>query len=269
MRISTLAKLQKAIDFTFYLNQERINDCYFSYQKCIFAHVDKTVAMKPESNPIKIVHNSLKGVERERNQDDILLISDCDSHLFVLFDGVSSLKKSIDFIQKCKQFIQANYTQYIGKNKIDLEGLIYDMHKESIKSDIIGKTTCSALLLKKGFTNGYFVSIGDSRVYTFSNSYLEQLTRDDILPGNSNILTKCIGWDGLRPVDINQMEVDANQNFLMCSDGFYSLIEKNVMSYFRIFQFKRKGNIINAINRLQKDNNRDDASYIIIRNEGI
>ncbi len=225
--------------------------------------------MKPESSHITIVHNSLQGVHRKRNQDDILLHSNRDSHLFVLFDGVSSLNESIDFIQSCKHFIQENYIQYIGEDKIDLEGLVYDMHKESLKTGKIGKTTCSALLLKKRLNNGYVVSVGDTRVYVFSNSYLEPLTRDDNLPGNSNILTKCIGWDGLRPDDIDQIEVDANQNFLICSDGFYSMMEKNVMSYFRIFHFKRKGNIINAINRLQKDNNRDDATYIMIRNEGI
>ncbi|MFA7127435.1 MAG: hypothetical protein WC182_07810 [Bacilli bacterium] len=240
---------------------------YYSSQKCIFAIRDMTIGMNLEN--ITLVHNSLKGIERDRNQDDVLILLNPHFCLLVLFDGVSSVSESINCIQSCKRFIQDNYSQFVGASGINLEGLIYAMHVDSLVAGEIGKTTCSALLLSKRLNHAYIVSVGDSRIYAFSNSYLEPLTIDDNLPGNSNILTKYIGWEELKPADVHQVEVNVNQNFLICSDGFYSLMEKDLKSYFRAFHFKRKGNIKNAITRLQMNKNRDDSTYIIIRDEGI
>lgn len=140
------------------------------------------------------------------------------------------------------------------------------MHVASFDAGKNGKSTCSALLLKGNDDKAYAVSIGDSRIYAFTNSYMEVLTTDDNLPVNSNLLTKYIGLEGLRIDDIDQIRVNANQDFLVCSDGFYSLMEKDLKNYFKILHYKRKGNIINAIKHLQKNKNRDDSTFIIIRN---
>lgn len=225
--------------------------------------------MIAENRNITFVHNSLQGNEREKNQDDVLILSNSDFFLFVLFDGVSSLSGSWDFIQTCKHFIKENYDQYVAGNKTNLKGLIYQMHVASFDSGENGKSTCSALLLKADDDKAYAVSIGDSRIYAFTNTYMEVLTTDDNLPGNSNLLTQYIGLEGLRIDDIDQIRVNENQDFLVCSDGFYSLMEKDLKNYFKILHYKRKGSIINAIKRLQKNKNRDDSTFIIIRNDRI
>src|SRR5690554_2456541 len=123
-----------------------------------------------------------------------------------MFDGVSSLNESVDCIASCKRFMLKNHNHYISDDKTDLQELVYAMHAESIAKGEIGKTTCSALLLKKGHEKAYVVSIGDSRVYAFSRSYMEAVTDDDNLPGNSHVLTKYIGWEGLELEDISQIE---------------------------------------------------------------
>jgi len=69
-------------------------------------------------------------------------------------------------------------------------------------------------------------------LYAFSRSYMEAVTDDDNLPGNSHVLTKYIGWEGLELEDVNQIEVDMNQNFLICSDGFYALMEKEWFAHY-------------------------------------
>lgn len=222
--------------------------------------------MTDKSDSITFILNSLQGTNRGRNQDDILILSDKYFYLFVLFDGVSSLSESWNFIQSCKLFIKENHNQYLYGKRANLRELIYQMHLDSLDSDTYGKTTCSALLLKNNDNVAYVVSIGDTRIYSFTNTYLEVLTTDDNLPGNSNLLTKYIGLEGLSRDDIEQIEVNANQNFLICTDGFYPLMERNLKKYFDIFHFKRKGNIKNAINRLQKNRNSDDSTYIIIKN---
>lgn len=143
------------------------------------------------------------------------------------------------------------------------------MHVASFDTGENGKSTCSALLLKPDDNKAYAVSIGDSRIYAFTNSYMEVLTTDDNLSGNNNFLTRYIGKEGLRPDDIDLMQINADQNFLICSDGFYSLMEKDRKTYFKIFHYKRKGSIVNAISRLQKNKNSDDSTFIIIRNDRI
>lgn len=222
--------------------------------------------MIDENRNITFVHNSLQGSRREKNQDDILILSDSNFYLFVLFDGVSSLSGSWDFIQACKRFIKDNHIQYVRGNKINLRELIYQMHVASFDAGENGKSTCSALLLKPDDNKAYAVSIGDSRIYAFTNSYMEVLTTDDTLSGNNNFLTRYIGKEGLGPDDIDLIQINADQHFLICSDGFYSLMEKDRKTYFKIFHYKRKGNIVNAISRLQKNKNRDDSTFIIIRN---
>lgn len=215
-----------------------------------------------------IICNSLKGIARMQNQDDIWFMHTDAYSLFILFDGVSSLKKSLDYVQYCKCFLNNNYDSYVN-SEVKLDQLIYNMHLSSLSSSIDGKTTCSALLLHSNLHKAFIVNVGDSRVYSFSNYFLEPLTVDDNLSGNSHILTKYIGLEELKLDDIAQKEIDIAQNFLICTDGFYNLMEENIKKYFMIFQYKRNKNIVNAINRLQANKNKDDSTYIIIRRNGV
>ena len=125
----------------------------------------------------------------------------------ILFDGVSSLKKSIDYVQYCKCFLNNNYDSYVN-SEVKLDLLIYNMHLSSLSSSIDGKTTCSALLLHSNLHKAFIVNVGDSRIYSFSNYFLEPLTVDDNLSGNSHILTKYIGLEELKLDDIAQKEID-------------------------------------------------------------
>jgi len=240
----------------------------FSTKKCNFVTTRKFVCMIENDKNRTIICNSLKGIARLQNQDDIWFMHTDTYSLFILFDGVSSLKKSIDYIQYCKYYLNKNYNLYIN-SEVKLDRLIYDMHLSSLSSSIYGKTTCSALLLHFNLHKAFIVNVGDSRIYSFSNYFLEPLTVDDNLSGNSRILTKYIGLEELMLDDITQKEIDITQNFLICSDGFHNLMEEDIKKYFMIFQYKRNKNIVNAINRLQTNKNRDDSTYIIIRRNGL
>ncbi len=240
----------------------------FLQKKCNFVTDRLFVCMIKNDKDIVVVCNSLQGVARMQNQDDIWLMHTSAYSIFILFDGVSSLNRSIDYIQYCKRFLDINYNSYLNSN-IKLDELIYNMHLSSLASSIYGKTTCSALLLHFDLHKAFIVNAGDSRIYSFSNSFVEPLTIDDNLPGNNRVLTKYIGLEELELGDIKQREFDIKQNFIICSDGFYTFMEENIKKYFMIFQYKRKKNIVNAINRLQINKNNDDSTYIIIKQNGL
>lgn len=215
-----------------------------------------------------IVSNSLQGVARNSNQDDVLIINHSEYDLYMIFDGVSSINTSISYIQECKKYIYEHHESYLLKQPL-LKELIYDTHMYSLNFQELGKSTCCALVIYKT-GKAYIVNIGDSRIYAFSNCYLEQLSTDDsICIDNRSFLTKCLGMDNLSVDDIKQLEVEPDQNYILCSDGFYSLMEIKLKRYFQILQFKRGKNILNAINQLQIDNNKDDSTYIIIKNDRI
>jgi serine/threonine protein phosphatase PrpC len=211
-----------------------------------------------EPNNINFVTNTLKGFCRDRNQDDILIIHNENFSLFVLFDGVSSYVDSIDYIYACKLYIKENYEKYLLR-KFGLRDLFFDMHNQLMDSEFEGKSTCSALLIYPDYKKGYILNLGDSRIYSFSNTYLEPLTKDDNLPGNNRILLKYLGKKELTLDDFIQTPINIESNFLLCSDGFYSLMEMSLNKYFPILHYKRKGNIIKAINQLQFGINKDDS----------
>lgn len=216
------------------------------------------------------VTSTLKGEKRSKNQDDILIIDQDRYYLFLLFDGVSSSNNSYDFIQVCKKFIIKNNLKYLT-DEIRLSELLYDTHSYSIKNlqKEKGFSTCSAICILKENLSAYYFNIGDSRIYEYSNQFLEQITHDDNLPGNSNYLTKFLGSLEIIKSDFKQEKIDLKHGILMGTDGFYSLMERKRKLYFPILQFKKPKNIINAIERLQRGINNDDSTYIIIKKNGI
>lgn len=239
----------------------------YKYFMSMFA---KNLTMIDNNKNITYISNSIKGEKRSKNQDDTLFINEDNYYLFFLFDGVSSSEYSYDFIQVCKRYINNNHHKYFTK-EVKLDELLFDTHCYSIKEfdKKVGFSTCSAIFLNKKNLVSYFFNIGDSRIYEYSNQYLEQITRDDNLPGNSNYLTKSLGSSEIKKEDFKQEKINLNYGFLICSDGFYSLLERNKSLYFSILHFKKPQNIINSLKRIQTGINNDDSTFIIIRKNGI
>ena len=74
-----------------------------------------------------IVSNSFQGVARNSNQDDILIINHTGYDLYMIFDGVSSIETSINYIQECKKYIYDHHESYLLKQPL-LKELVYDTH---------------------------------------------------------------------------------------------------------------------------------------------
>lgn len=220
-------------------------------------------------NKIEYISSSRRGENRVKNQDDTLIVEAKDYFLFVLFDGVSSLSNSIDYIRLFKQNIKERYEDYF-RDGVFLSTLMYDVHELLLESNpSLGKSTCSAVYISKDNLAVTYFNIGDSRIYEVNCQYLYQMTFDDALPGRSNVLTKCLGSITLTKGDFTQKTVGFSQGILLCSDGFYSLMEKKLKRYFNILNFKRLANIQRAILSEQKGLNSDDSTYIMIKNNGI
>lgn len=215
---------------------------------------------------LKYIYNSKKGIRREKNQDRILIIEKVNYYLFMIFDGVSSDAFSYLFINEFKKQFKSKIKK-IQISEANLSEILYESHNDVLKFGIKGMSTISILFFDKLNKNIGFINIGDSRIYIFTNQFLEKVTKDDSLPGRKNIITRYLGLKSLNLNDFKTKKLDFGFNFLICTDGFYGLMENNLKEYFETFNFKNLKNIEKKLTTLQRRKNSDDSSYIIIKNE--
>ncbi len=215
---------------------------------------------------LNYISNSKKGVKRERNQDRITIIENKNFYLFMVLDGVSSLPLSYTFINEFNKKLRFFSNKY-NLSENNLQNILYQIHNEVLSLGINGMSTLSVLFFNKLNKKVSFLNIGDSRIYIFTNRFLEKITIDDSLAGRKNVITKCLGLESLTLEDFELKNMDSNYNFLLCSDGFYELMENDLKEYFITLNFKNIKNIKNKLSSLQRRKNKDDSSYIIVKNE--
>lgn len=218
------------------------------------------------SNRLKYVSNSKKGLSRDRNQDRIQIIDKDNYYFFALFDGVSSHPDSYKLIQYFKRLIRRNIDQ-LDKQGNNLDSFLYNLNNEVSNLDIDGASTLSVLFVSKGVEDAKYVNIGDTRVYMYSNQFIEQVSSDDSLEVGSNIITKYLGSKSLTVEDFMPYPLEFKYHYLLCTDGFYSLMENNLKKYFYTLNFKNLANIKKKFSILQRSKNSDDSSYILVKNE--
>ncbi len=212
------------------------------------------------------ISQSLKGESRPVNQDRVLAIQGEGYRLYALFDGVSSYPDSYRYIAHYIQFLQQQHAHWLTAGGSGLDRLLYQAYLDGRDFPVEGSTTLSALLLPVEGDQAFFVNIGDSRIYRFVGYDYQQLTEDDNLPDMPNILTRWVGKDYLSSADFKEHKVSVRNHFLICSDGFYALMEENRKAFFEQFVKADPTVIAKEIDTLVRHHNRDDASWILIKN---
>jgi serine/threonine protein phosphatase PrpC len=184
----------------------------------------------------------------------------------VVFDGVSSNENSSSYIKLFKKKIRQNISLQKRDNDVNMfNSLFYQIHQNLLSEGLDGQSTLSVLYISKTSSTRKFLNIGDSRIYSFNNKYIEKITADDSIP-NKNILTKYLGSSYLIFDDFKLNDIlDFEKNFLICTDGFYSLMQKELKCYFETINFKYLINIKKKLSYLQKNKNNDDSTYILIK----
>lgn len=215
---------------------------------------------------LKYISHSVKGIQRKKNQDRVLIIEKSDYYLFLIFDGVSSLSDSYLFINGYKKALKNNLNKITADGR-NLADILFKSHCQVLKDEFDGMSTLAGLFYSKSDDKAKYINIGDSRLYIFTNQFLENITEDHSLPAQPNILTKCLGIKDLSIDDFEIKEIEKGYNFLLCTDGFYHIMTKNLKEFFNAYNFKKLGNIEKKLSSLQHRKNKDDASYILIKHE--
>jgi len=212
--------------------------------------------------------DSVKSPSHPENEDKVLTITAEGYSLFFLFDGVGSALHALDAVQISTSFISSNYKNYEKDNDFELAKLMYDTHLEIIKSNLSEALSTYVALHVPHEENLEITisSMGDSRIYGVSNQYVSQYTEDDSVPNVENVITKSLGMLKLEYTDFSQKKfIPKEARYLVCSDGFYKLMEKNLEVFYETLNFSRFANIKKKLLKDIVGNNTDDASYILIK----
>jgi len=199
------------------------------------------------------------GKRKKSNQDRILVRigeqDDKEFGLFVIADGMGGLshgEKAADLaIAESDRWWKSDLQMLLKSGQATNKNIsitLYELAKEihylvQEEGRVLGEamgTTLSILLLIHG--NSYIVHLGDSRIYKINNR-IEKLTQDhtwvqaEVEAGrlsesealthkNRNALLQCAGMPGEPEIEVIVNNINNNDAYLICSDGFYHYIEE-------------------------------------------
>ena len=184
------------------------------------------------------------GYVRDHNEDSLIIIPP----LFAVADGRGGHEAG-----EIASEITVNTLAELAPSHLDAEGLTaaveaanYNVMKaprQGIGRDGMGTTLTAAMLEGERLL---IAQAGDSRAYLLHKGHLQQITRDHSLMAdlieagqitpeearvhpNRSVITRAIGSDiHMRP-DIYELNVDAGDRILLCSDGLSSMISNNAI----------------------------------------
>ena len=188
---------------------------------------------------------------REINEDAIGAFKSGDNHCFVLCDGLgghgmgdiaSNLVKDVFEDQFYKTDDMVNF---LGQTFVVAQQILMMEQKEQRATQKM-KTTCVSVVTDG--KNAYIGHIGDSRAYVFKHNKVKTRTLDHSIPQmlvlsrdikeseirnhpQRNMVLRVLGieWDDAMYDLMEPLPLRKCQAFLLCSDGFWELIEESVM----------------------------------------
>lgn len=215
---------------------------------------------------LRYVNDSFKGIDREENKDRIWISEKNGQLLVILFDGISSAKEANLGIDIAIDFLEENYQSFFTNGDFALADLMFEVNSQIVKRGLDGAfTTYSAVYFNLTSGKAKFSNLGDSRIYEVTRQSLKQLTKDDNPAYDKNVVTKYLGMIELKREQVEEFSLDiTDKRILLCTDGFYLILEKMLARFYEILNFKNESNVKKSFTSEIEGRNSDDASYILI-----
>ena len=199
---------------------------------------------------MKSCGNTDVGRKRNTNQDDLFCSDEpvgAFPNLYVVADGMGGHKAGDHASHMAvERFVQlADQTKLT--NPVTMMRTLLNWVNEEVYQEAKSEesyygmgTTFVAITIVNG--KGYVVNVGDSRLYhihndsirqvTFDHSLVEELVRSgELSPSEArrhprkNIITRAVGVEEELLLDFFEIEVEAGDRILLCSDGLSNMIE--------------------------------------------
>src|SRR5262252_9059570 len=213
--------------------------------------------------PLDVASLSHPGMVRTHNEDSIFV--DADAGLAVLADGMGGYSAgevaSGIAVNVISNGMLPELTSGRELSKVDIgSGLthaalllqqqialankgIYEAAQARPECAGMGTTLVSTVFVQNRVSIGH---IGDSRCYRLRAEKFEQLTHDHSLLQeqidsgmltteqakyslNKNLVTRALGIEAVVPPDISEYRLEADDIYLLCSDGLTDMVETGVL----------------------------------------
>jgi len=250
--------------------------------------------------PLDVASLSHPGMVRTHNEDSVFV--DADAGLAVLADGMGGYSAGEVASGIAVNVISTGLLQELktGRelSKVDIaSGLshaalllqqqialankgIYEAAQARPECAGMGTTLVSTVFFQNRVSIGH---IGDSRCYRLRADKFEQLTHDHSLLQeqidsgmltveqakfslNKNLVTRALGIEAVVPADIAEYRVEADDVYLMCSDGLTDMVEpdtvREVVTAKRTDLAEAAAELIDVANQ---NGGRDNISVILVR----
>lgn len=188
---------------------------------------------------------------REVNEDSVGVVRNADNHCFVLCDGLGGhgmgdVASSLVVDVFKDQFSKTDdVVNFLGQAFCASQDILM---AEQIVRNAKRKMKTTAVALVTDDRNAYIGHVGDSRAYVFSKCKVKMRTQDHSIPQmlvlsgeikekeirnhpDRNTILRVIGIDWEEPMYdlMSPLPLKKCQAFLLCSDGFWELIEEKDM----------------------------------------
>ncbi|MDP5337087.1 MAG: Stp1/IreP family PP2C-type Ser/Thr phosphatase, partial [Nodularia sp. (in: cyanobacteria)] len=197
------------------------------------------------------------GLIRSSNQDAYYI--DPDGRFFIVADGMGGHAGGEEASRIATQVIQAflvshwdgtESTPKLLENALwqANQAIVHDQQQHPERADM--GTTVVAVIFRES-DSSWCAHVGDSRLYRFRDSQLQQVTEDhtwvaraikvgDITEEEArshpyrHILSRCLGREDLHQVDVQPLDVKIGDRLLLCSDGLTEeLSNQNIAEHLR------------------------------------
>lgn len=230
--------------------------------------------------------------DRDINEDSIKCARNGDVYCFVLADGLGGHGKGDEASSVVCGDIIDSFMNYEGEAKEFIgpaiekaqSALMKEQEKQGAKYQM--KTTLVVLVIDKN--NAYWGHVGDSRLYYFRKGRFKLRTVDHSVPQmlvlaksikekeirhhpDRNKLLRVLGITWERPMyefDSVELKNNGSQSFLLCTDGFWELVEEKDMQNFLRKSETADGWLSAMTQRVienGKDENMDNYSAIAVK----
>lgn len=224
---------------------------------------------------------------REINEDSIGVYKNGIMRCFVLCDGLGGMGMGDVASATVVDTFGTQFPKYeemvnfLGQTFCDAQHNLLKKQDEMNKGHQM-KTTATAIVTDD--ENAYIGHIGDSRVYVFAKNKVKQRTMDHSIPQmlaiskqikesdirnhpDRNILLRVMGIDWEEPMYelMAPLPLKKCQAFLMCSDGFWELIDEKAMCSF----LKKSHSVEEWLNLMFDEINRNGAGKSMDNNSAI
>ncbi|WP_337885039.1 Stp1/IreP family PP2C-type Ser/Thr phosphatase [Fischerella thermalis] len=227
------------------------------------------------------------GLIRSNNQDAYYI--DPEGRFFIVADGMGGHAggEQASQIAACevKKYLLDNWDS--SKTSAQLledalwqanQAILQDQESHPERSDM--GTTAVVVIFRPG-EPPWCAHVGDSRLYRFRDSQLQQITEDhtwvaraikmgDITPDEARIhpfrhvLSRCLGREDLHQIDLQQLDVKSGDRLLLCSDGLTEeLVDEKIASYLQESLLVEK-TAIALVEAAKKEGGHDNITVVIV-----